>query len=165
MSNEQTSKETRYGVRVEGVVQDVGLRDYIEDLGQKRGLRGYVLNNGDAVGIVVDGPRHEVNKFIEEIQGAEEDTMTNITDITSNEISREFAVPDEFRKLTTDDLADIGRKLDEGVNHLSSLDERQMKMAETQEKMAENLGSVDDKQGEMVSLLSDIKDSLTNAFD
>ncbi len=56
-------------VRVTGRVQGVGFRPFIHRLATRHGLRGYVVNLGDAgVEVVVEGPQREVDTFIDSIK-------------------------------------------------------------------------------------------------
>lgn len=179
MSSGTTPEHIRSEIIVEGEVQDVGLRDHIEVLGEYYSLEGYVRNNGNVVQIIADGPQHDVDEFIQEVEGADEDTLANITAVILDEISRNFKIPDTFRKLSPEDPDDIGSTLDDGIDYLSSIDERQEEMTETQQGMAENLSSIDEKQermaenlssidegqGEIASLLSEIKGTLSNDSD
>lgn len=163
MASDVTSEAVRYQVEVEGTVQDVGLRDFVEDLGRERGLGGYVFNNGTSVIIVLDGPENEVSDFIQEVWSAEDATMADISGINKEEVSTDSAVPSELTKLPTDDLGDIGRKLDKGVRTLSSMDEKQEFMVGNQESMEDYLRSIDERQEAMVSLLDKIEGHLDSS--
>jgi len=56
-------------IKVNGIVQGVGFRPFIYRIAVSYGLRGYVLNLGDAgVEIVVEGEEKKIKKFIEEIE-------------------------------------------------------------------------------------------------
>ncbi len=56
-------------VRVTGRVQGVGFRPFIHRLATRHGLRGYVVNLGDAgVEVVVEGPQGDVDSFIDSIR-------------------------------------------------------------------------------------------------
>ncbi len=71
-------------VHVTGRVQGVGFRPFIYRLAVRHGLRGYVINLGDAgVEAVVEGPTENVEAFIKSIQ-AEAPPVSEITGIHSS---------------------------------------------------------------------------------
>ena len=68
-------------VHVTGRVQGVGFRPFIYRLAVRYGLRGYVINLGDAgVEAVVEGPRESVESFVKSIQ-AESPPVSEITKV------------------------------------------------------------------------------------
>ena len=59
----------RAEIHVTGVVQGIGFRPFIYRLAQKLGLKGYVLNSGDAgVEIVVEGEKEKITDFRDAIK-------------------------------------------------------------------------------------------------
>ncbi len=71
-------------VHVTGRVQGVGFRPFIYRLAVRHGLRGYVINLGDAgVEAVVEGPTESVEAFVKSIQ-AEAPPVSEITGIHSS---------------------------------------------------------------------------------
>ena len=60
--------DTRTTIIVEGVVQQVGYRDFVFEQAVKFGLRGWVKNREDkAVEIMCEGPKTSVEEFIKSI--------------------------------------------------------------------------------------------------
>jgi hydrogenase maturation protein HypF len=54
-------------IRVRGLVQGVGFRPTVWHLARRRGLRGWVMNDGEGVQIRVCGPAHEIAGFVEDL--------------------------------------------------------------------------------------------------
>jgi len=68
-------------VRVTGRVQGVGFRPFIYRLAVRHGLRGYVINLGDAgVDVVVEGTGENVEAFINSIQ-AEAPSVSEVSGV------------------------------------------------------------------------------------
>lgn len=68
-SIEENSLEKGVKIRVTGVVQGIGFRPFIYRLSHRLGLKGYVLNRGDAgVEIVVEGERERITDFCNAIK-------------------------------------------------------------------------------------------------
>ncbi len=80
--------EKCYNVSINGKVQDIGFRAFIEDIARFLQLRGFA-----------------------------------IVDIAKEEIPFHIYLPQQFTKFYTDEIADIGRKLDKGNELLRSLPE------------------------------------------
>lgn len=87
-------------IHITGVVQSVGFRPFIKNLGDKASLKGYVLNLGDAgVEILIDSTETQKDKFIVTIkdQLPELAIITSITTTLTDE-NHEFAESFEIRK-------------------------------------------------------------------
>jgi hydrogenase maturation protein HypF len=54
----------RRRLRVRGVVQGVGFRPFVHRLATRRGLTGYVLNDGDGVVVEVEGAGRSLDDFV-----------------------------------------------------------------------------------------------------
>ncbi len=105
-----------YNVTVTGDVQDIGFRSFIESTANSYHVQGYVFNDPDgSVKMLCSGSAELLNEFLYAIQtrapsgvGIEQFARDEIvTDIDLN-------MPPKFLKLGTDELSDIGRKLDKG---------------------------------------------------
>jgi len=57
----------RARVRGEGIVQGVGFRPFVYSLATEYGLAGWVLNDGDGVLLEVEGPREQVERFVDSL--------------------------------------------------------------------------------------------------
>ena len=56
-------------VNISGIVQGVGFRPFVFNLARNIGLKGYILNRGNAgVRLVVQGEPNAIDDFIENIQ-------------------------------------------------------------------------------------------------
>ena len=63
--------EEQLCIYLEGLVQGVGMRYYVNDLARKMGLRGYVLNTPDQrVKCVVQGEKTGLDLFINSLNKA-----------------------------------------------------------------------------------------------
>jgi len=112
-----------YNVTVTGDVQDIGFCSFIENTANSYHVQGYVFNDPDgSVKMLCSGSAESLNEFLYAIQtrvpsgvGIEQFAKDEIvTDIDLN-------MPPKFLKLGTDELSDIGRKLDKGVELLEAL--------------------------------------------
>ncbi len=58
----------RIKIKITGIVQGVGFRPFIYRIAIANGLKGYVMNRGDAgVEILVEGPQHAIHTFLNDI--------------------------------------------------------------------------------------------------
>lgn len=113
-----------YDITVEGAVQDVGFRDLVATLGRTHGLPGYVYNEpADTVRIVTRGDPAEVEAFVRGIREESERAGIAVADIEREETDESLPVPSTFFKAPTDELSDIGEKLDEGIGVLRDIKE------------------------------------------
>ncbi|ODS40995.1 MAG: hypothetical protein A7315_02295 [Candidatus Altiarchaeales archaeon WOR_SM1_79] len=109
----------RYAVTVKGKVQDVGYRDIVEAHAKAIGLSGFVFNDeGDdgRVNLICEGTPDTIDEFINVIDVHE--GRVSVDNIDKFEIESSFKLPKKFTRLQTDDLGDVGRKLDEGNTQL-----------------------------------------------
>lgn len=110
-----------YNVTITGKVQDIGFRNLIEDIGRYLGLAGYVFNAPDgSVKMVCRGENNVITRFFNEIQinGVQKGAV--IEDIVKEEIPSLIFLPDKFSKLYTDEISDLGRKMDVGNRKLDA---------------------------------------------
>lgn len=113
-----------YNVMVTGKVHDIGFRTLIEDIARLLDLKGFVFNDVDgSVKMVCCGENGVISNFFKEIRIRGEQRGAVIEDITQEEIPFHIYLPDKFLRLYTDELADIGRKLDIGNELLKNLPE------------------------------------------
>ena len=140
-----------YNVTVIGDVQDIGFRSFIKNTANSYHVRGYVFNEPDgSVKMLCSGSAESLNEFLYAIQtrvpsgvGIEQFVKDEIvTDIDLN-------LPPKFLKLGTDEISDIGRKLDKGVKLLEALPD-----------IKESVNILPDIK-ESVSMLPDIKESVS----
>ena len=100
---------------ITGKVQDIGFRALIEDIARLYGLRGFVFNDiDDSIKIVCCGENGEIAEFLGELQARGAHKGLVIDEVFKEEIPFQMYLPQKFLRLYTDELADIGRKLDIG---------------------------------------------------
>ena len=112
-----------YNVTVTGDVQDIGFRNFIESTANLYHVRGYVFNDPDgSVRMLCGGSVESVNELFHAIQTRAPPGIS-IGQFVKDEIITDIDlnIPSEFLKLGTDEIADIGRKLDKGVKLLEAL--------------------------------------------
>ncbi|PKP54465.1 MAG: hypothetical protein CVT90_01150, partial [Candidatus Altiarchaeales archaeon HGW-Altiarchaeales-3] len=122
----------RCALTIRGNVQDVGYRKIIEANAISRQLRGYVFNDIDGtVKLVCDAEVCVVEDFVDAINIHRGNIFVQeINKIEIKDVS--FPLPETFVRLQTDDLKDIGRKLDKGNVFLEYLGIGQDKLVEGQ---------------------------------
>ncbi len=111
-----------YNVAIIGKVQDVGLRNLIEDIARLLDLKGFAFNDADgSVKMVCCGGASIVNNFLKEIRLRGEQKGAVIEDISKEQIPFHIYLPQKFIRLYTDELSDISRKLDVGIEVLKDI--------------------------------------------
>ena len=111
-----------YNVKITGKVQDVGFRALAEDIARLYDLRGFAFNDIDgSVKMVCCGENGIIANFLEELRAKGTQKGAVIEEIASKEIPFEIYLPQRFLRLYTDELADIGRKLDKGNDELEKI--------------------------------------------
>jgi acylphosphatase len=114
--------EKFWNIRIAGKVQDTGFRSLIEDIARLYDLRGFTFNDIDnSVKMVCCGENGLIEDFLEEIKDKGVMKGAVIEDITSEEIPFKIYLPQKFLRLYTDELSDISRKLDTGIDILREI--------------------------------------------
>ena len=112
-----------YNVTVTGNVQDIGFRRFIESTANSYHVRGYVFNDpAGSVKMLCGGSAGSLDEFFHAIE-TRVPSGISIEQFVKDEIATDtdLNLPHEFLKLGTDELSDIGRKLDKGVKLLKAL--------------------------------------------
>lgn len=85
-------------------------------------ISGYTFNNTDGtVKMVCCGENGTVSKFLDEIKIRGPQKGAVIDNISIEEIPFHIYLPQKFLRLYTDELSDIGRKLDTGNEYLKDI--------------------------------------------
>lgn len=114
--------ERCYNVTVSGKVQDVGFRYIIEDIARLLDIKGFAFNDIDgSLKMVCSGDNGIITKFFNEIRTRGVQKGIVIDDIQKEEIPFKIFLPDKFSRLYTDEIADLGRKLDIGIGELKGI--------------------------------------------
>ncbi len=111
-----------YNIMVTGKVQDIGFRALVEDIARFFDMRGFAFNDTDrSVKMVCCCENGVIAEFLEqlEVKGAEKGAV--IDKIVKQEIPFQIYLPQRFLRLSTDDFADNGRKLDTGNDLLKQI--------------------------------------------
>ena len=114
-----------FNISVIGDVQDIGFRKFVESTANSYHVTGYVFNDPDgSVKMLCTGQVELLNTFFDAVQTRPPQGIS-IEQFIKTEIpipdDLDLNVPDQFLKLGTDELTDIGRKLDTGVELLKTL--------------------------------------------
>ncbi len=126
MVKSQFSKNAQkcYNIAITGKVQDIGFRALIEDIARLHDLRGFAFNDIDgSVKMVCCGESSVINEFLDELRFRGIQKGAVIDEVAKEEITSHIFLPQRFLRLYTDELADIGRKLDIGNEYLRNLPE------------------------------------------
>lgn len=111
-----------YNIMVTGKVQDIGFRMLIEDIARLHDLRGYAFNDIDgSVKMVCCGEIGVIDEFLDELRFRGVQKGAVIDEISKEEITSEVYLPQKFLRLYTEELADISRKLDVGIEILKGI--------------------------------------------
>ncbi|MDP3103051.1 MAG: acylphosphatase [Candidatus Methanoperedens sp.] len=107
---------------ITGKVQDISFRSLIENIAQLYDIRGYSFNDNDgSVKMVCCGENGTIADFLEEIRKIGTEKGILIDDIISDNIESNIYLPPRFQRLYSDELEDIGRKLDKGNELLAHI--------------------------------------------
>lgn len=143
------SMQKCFNIMITGKVQDIGFRTLIEDIARLYDLQGFAFNDIDgSIKMVCCGENGVVADFLEELKTKGTQRGAEIEEVASEEIPFQIYLPQRFLRLYTDELADIGRKLDKGNDEL--------------EKINIKLTSVDEKLYGMDEKLYSISDGINN---
>ncbi|MEA3295479.1 MAG: acylphosphatase [Euryarchaeota archaeon] len=111
-----------YNILITGKVQDIGFRALAEDIAKLYDLKGFVFNDPDgSIKMVCCGDNGIITNFLEELEFKGTQRGAVVDEIKSEEIPFEIFLPQRFQRLYTDELADIGRKLDKGNELLNEI--------------------------------------------
>ncbi len=111
-----------YNIMITGKVQDIGFRTLIEDAARLYNLQGYSFNDVDgSVKIVCCGENGIIFDFLEELKFKGDRLGASIDEIRKEEIPFQIYLPQKFVRIYTDELADISRKLDKGIEILRDI--------------------------------------------
>ncbi len=135
-------------------------------------LSGFVFNDeadNRRVNLICEGEYKLIEKFIKVIDVHE--GGISVDNLIKFEIDSSFKLPQKFTRLQTDELRDIGRKLDKGNTFLNYLKEGQDKLVEGQDKLVEGQDKLVEGQNALVkgqnehtALLKDIKEGQDKGF-
>jgi len=114
-----------YNVSVIGNVQDIGFRKFVESTAHSYHVTGYVFNDTNgSVKMLCAGQVELLNTFFDAVQTRLPEGIS-IEQFIKTEIpipeDFDLNIPNQFLKLATDELVDIGKKLDIGVELLKTL--------------------------------------------
>lgn len=124
MTKTKTSVDIQkcYNIMITGKVQDIAFRMLIEDIAKLHDLKGYAFNDLDgSVKMVCCGEISVIEEFLDEVRFRGVHKGAAIEDIEKEEITQKIFLPQKFLRLYTDELADISRKLDVGIEVLKSI--------------------------------------------
>ena len=114
-----------FNISVIGDVQDIGFRKFVESTANSYHVTGYVfIDQNGSVKMLCAGQVESLNTFFDALQ-TRPPQGTSIEQFIKTEIpipnNLDLNVPYQFLKLGTDELADVSRKLDTGVELLKTL--------------------------------------------
>ena len=113
-----------YELRIYGRVQHVGFRDRIEDIGRGLGIDGVVYNyEDDTVRILANFDDEETKEmFKNNIKFLEKrDKLIIIERIEEKELNTYIEFPKGMNRISSDDLLELNKKLDEGVRYIKMI--------------------------------------------
>ncbi|AIJ06184.1 hypothetical protein JH146_1342 [Methanocaldococcus bathoardescens] len=143
---------TTYELIIYGKVQHVGFRDRIENIGRGLGISGIVYNHKDGtVRILVNFPSERkkqlFKEFIKDLE--DEDNLIKIERIEERELNAYIEFPEGISRLSSDDILELNKKLDEGVKYIKlifgELVEHKkilLEIKDTQSKIVGKLGKI-----------------------
>ena len=147
---------TTYEIIIYSKVQHVGFRDKIENIGKILNIDGVVYNYKDGTVRILanfDSERKK-NLFKELIRELEEvDKLIKIERIVEKELNAYIEFPKGINRISSDDLLELNKKLDEGVKYIKLI-------FGEMEKMNVKLDKLDDKLEKIVEILERIEKKL-----
>ena len=147
---------TTYEIIIYGKVQHVGFRDKIENIGKILNIDGVVYNYKDGTVRILanfDSERKK-NLFKELIRELEEvDKLIKIERIVEKELNAYIEFPKGINRISSDELLELNKKLDEGVKYIKLI-------FGEMEKMNVKLDKLDDKLEKIVEILERIEKKL-----
>lgn len=110
---------------VTGNVQDIRFRSFLESMANSYHIKGYVFNASDgSVRMLCAGQTESMDNFFDAVRTRKPQDIS-IGQFIPTDIPLpgdfDINIPSKFIKLETDELADIGKKLDIGVELLKAL--------------------------------------------
>ncbi|AAB98549.1 hypothetical protein MJ_0553 [Methanocaldococcus jannaschii DSM 2661] len=147
---------TTYELIIYGRVQHVGFRDRIEHIGRGLGISGVVYNHKDGtVRILANFDDEEIKElFKKSIKALEKkDKLIKIEKIEEKELNAYIEFPEGISRLSSDDILELNKKLDEGVKYIKLI----FSELEEHKKI---LLDIKDTQIKTIKVLNEIKELL-----
>ena len=159
---------TTYELIIYGRVQHVGFRDRIESIGKGLGISGVIYNYKDGtVGILVNFPSERkkqlFKEFIKDLE--DEDNLIKIEKIVERELNTYIEFPEGINRLSSDDILELNKKLDEGVKYIKLIFGVLDGHTKILERIDSKLDKLDEKLDVHTNLLIEIRDSLKEIKD
>jgi len=154
---------TTYELIIYGRVQHVGFRDRIESIGKGLGISGVIYNHKDGtVRILVNFPSERkkqlFKEFIKDLE--DEDNLIKIEKIVEKELNAYIEFPEGINRLSSDDILELNKKLDEGVKYIKLIFGVLDGHTKILERIDSKLNKLDEKLDAHTNLLIEIRDSL-----
>ena len=147
---------TTYELIIYGKVQHVGFREKIENIGKILNINGVIYNHKDGTVRILanfDSERKK-NLFKELIRELEEvDKLIKIDKIEARELKTYIDFPEGINRLSSDDLLELNKKLDEGVRYIKLI-------FGEMEKTNIKLDTLDNKLDKIIEILKRIEKKL-----
>jgi acylphosphatase len=147
---------TTYELIIYGKVQHVGFREKIENIGKILNINGVIYNHKDGTVRILanfDSERKK-NLFKELIRELEEvDKLIKIDKIEERELKTYIDFPEGINRLSSDDLLELNKKLDEGVRYIKLI-------FGEMEKTNIKLDTLDNKLDKIIEILKRIEKKL-----
>jgi acylphosphatase len=159
---------TTYELIIHGKVQHVGFRDRIESIGKGLGISGVIYNHKDGtVRILVNFPSERkkqlFKEFIKDLE--DEDNLIKIEKIVERELNTYIEFPEGINRLSSDDILELNKKLDEGVKYIKLIFGVLDGHTKILERIDSKLDKLDEKLDVHTNLLIEIRDSLKEIKD
>jgi acylphosphatase len=154
---------TTYELKICGHVQHVGFRDRIEDIGRGLGIDGVVYNYKDGTVRILanfdDEELKEAFKYNIKLLG-KKDKLITIKEIEERELNTFIEFPKGINRISSDDLVELNKKLDEGVKYIKMIFGEMEKMNVILDSMNNKVDNMDNKLDEIVKILKKINEKL-----
>jgi len=119
------NSEKQHAIEINGKVQMVGFRNFVEANALSLGLGGIVFNDKDgSVKILCEGNEDKIKALIRIIKAGAADVGAKIESLKDEEIPIKIPIPPTFFKEPTIELRDIKNLLDAGIKILKSMDKK-----------------------------------------
>ena len=158
-------------LKIYGKIHHVGFRDKIEHMGIGLGIDGIVYNYNDGTVRILanfeDAEDKEIFKqYIKRLE--KKDKLITIERIEDNELNSYIEFPSGINRISADDLVELNKKLDEGVEYIKMIFgtfEKHLKILNLNTDLLNSMNDKLDTMNNKLDTMNDKLDTMNNKLD